>query len=134
MVRSDTRTPPRERRGLGSIRSSALISDVTAPPCRYRTEFAGFQVCSAMERPAIVTATDCSRCPVPGALESAACPLLRASVELVPRIRVEWCCGATDEPVDPDAPSGCLACRMDSGSSGNHREIRPENERHVRRP
>ncbi|HCA48332.1 MAG TPA: hypothetical protein DEP45_13565 [Armatimonadetes bacterium] len=98
--------------------------DGTTPHCRYRAEFAGFQVCKAMERPAIVTGTDCSRCPVSGALESAACPLLHAAVKLVPRIQVTWLCGATDEPVDPDSPSGCLACRMDTGSSIDRREVR----------
>lgn len=89
----------------------AYEPDGISPPCRYRHEFAGFPVCRAVTGVAIATGTDCSKCPVPETLERVDCFLLRAGVDLVPEVRVRWTCGATEDPVAPDSPSGCAGCR-----------------------
>ncbi len=84
--------------------------DGISPPCRYRKELAGFHVCQATNRMAVVTGTDCGKCPVPGTLERIACIFLRAEMRLAPRQRVRWICGATDETINPDDRSDCGGC------------------------
>lgn len=76
--------------------------------CRYRNEFAGFHVCRAMSRVAVVTATDCNKCPVPETIERVDCFLLRARVRLAPAPQVQWSCAATDEIVQASDPEDCL--------------------------
>jgi hypothetical protein len=85
-------------------------SDDISPPCRYRKELAGFQVCRASIQVAIVTGTDCGRCPVPETLERVDCFFLRARVTLAPKLTVEWACGATEDIVEPRGPDDCAEC------------------------
>ncbi|MGI5816581.1 MAG: hypothetical protein ACOX9R_00615 [Armatimonadota bacterium] len=102
--------PAHRGRNAGDFGHAVMRSDEITPPCRYRKELAGFHVCRAASGVAVVTATDCRRCRVPEALDRTGCMMLRASVTLVPELTVEWCCGATEDAVDPDSPNDCSEC------------------------
>lgn len=106
----------RDRRIPDFAAARAASANVSAP-CRYRKEFAGFQVCQATMRVAIVTGRDCGRCPVPDTLERVDCFFLRARVNLAPAPEVTWTCGATDDIVEPDDPSDCDECLRDARRS-----------------
>lgn len=75
--------------------------------------FAGFHVCRAMSRVAIVTATDCNKCVVPETLKRVDCFLLSARVTLAPEPQVRWSCAATAEIVRPDGTDDCQACLVE---------------------
>ncbi|MFO8082630.1 MAG: hypothetical protein R6V07_20340 [Armatimonadota bacterium] len=87
-----------------------ITGEKISPRCRYRRELAGFYVCRATNHVAIVTGTDCGKCPVPETLKKVDCFFLQANVKLAPTLTVEWRCGATDDLVDTESPSGCLDC------------------------
>ena len=90
--------------------------------CIYRRELAGLHICQGAGPVAIVTATDCGQCPVPGTLEAVSCVLLRARVKLAPRLRVRWHCGATEDEVDPSSESDCGGCKLDATGQRYHLE------------
>ncbi|MGC9318969.1 MAG: hypothetical protein ACP5KN_13130 [Armatimonadota bacterium] len=80
------------------------------PECSRRREFNGFHVCTAADGIAVVTSTDCGRCPVPETLERVDCIFLHPRVRFTPVPEVRWVCAITDDWVDESDPTDCSSC------------------------